>query len=125
MFKLTLHDRNGTELKLGDIVKISIRNEFTFFCEVTYLTDLKVIAPFYTFSFHSFEKVDSLPPNAIKSNETRYNIWYLENPEEDGQAEKFNNYLMSWRECEHRIEERCYRIELIESQVNMFETKQG
>lgn len=112
MFKLTLHDRNGEELKLGDIVKISLRNEFTFFCEVMYLPDLKVIAPFHTFSFHSFEKCE-LPTNAIKSQEAHYNIWYLENPEEDSQAEKFNNFLMSWRDCEYRLEERSYRIELI------------
>lgn len=109
MFQLTLHDRNGEELRIGDIVRISLRNEFTFFCEVTYFPEAGIIAPFHTFSFHSFEKCE-LPANVIKSQETRYNIWYLDSPEDDKHAEKFNNYLMSWRDCEYRLEERCYRI---------------
>lgn len=114
MFKLTLHDRKGTELKQGDIVKISDRHHFTFFCEVKYLEKEKVLAPFHTFSFHSFEKVDAVPANALKSSEERYGIWYLqpENAEEDPNSETFHQYLMSWRECESMINHRSYRIEL-------------
>lgn len=115
MFILTLHDRKGKELKLGDIVKISDHNErFTFFCEVKYLEAEKVITPFHTFSFHSFEKVDSVPNEAIKSSEERYNIWYMysDDAEKGTERPSFNRYLMSWRECEDLLEKRCWRVEL-------------
>lgn len=115
MFILKLYDRRGTELKLGDIVKISdYRSKFTFFCEVKYLEDQQVITPFHTFSFHSFEKVDSVPANAKESTEERYKIWYLhdDEAEDDTNRESFDKYLMSWRECEDLLEKRCWRIEL-------------
>ena len=112
MFKLKLYDRNGVELHLGDIVKISNSGDFKFFAEVKYLPYEQVITPFGTFSFHSFEKVDSLPENAVKSTEERYNIWYLEDPEKDDQAEDFKRYLIDWRECENNIQKRLWRIEL-------------
>lgn len=116
MFELKLFDRKGQELKLGDIVKISDGKNFKFFCEVTYLDNEKIIAPFHTFSFHSFEKVDAVPANAMLSSEERYKIWYLlwEEAEVDENSEKFNDYLMGWRQCEHLIDNRCYRIELKE-----------
>lgn len=124
-FILTLHDRNGTELNMGDYVKICNRaNEFEFFAEVKYLEDQKVITPFHTFSFHSFEKVTEIPKEAVKSHEERYNIYYLEDPDfnSEDNAEQFKDYLMSWRECEHNIENRSYRIELIKEnpQLTMF-----
>ena len=112
MFKLKLYDRNGVELKLGDIVKVISGRNFQFFAEVKYLPDEQVITPFGTFSFHSFEKVDTLPDNAVKSTEERYNIWYSEDPEKDDQAEDFKSYLLDWRECETNIEKRLWRIEL-------------
>ena len=77
-----------------------------------YLPDEQVITPFGTFSFYSFEKVDSLPENAVKSTEERYNIWYLQDPEKDDQAEDFESYLMDWRVCETNIQKRLWRIEL-------------
>lgn len=111
MFTLKLYDRKGAELNLGDIVKIvDNHGRTTFFAEVTWLEKEQVIAPFHTFSFNSFEKVDRLPEGVIKSSEQRYNIWYLDEPEQD---EKFEHYLMSWRECEHHLETRCWRIELL------------
>lgn len=112
MFTLTLHDRKGNLLKEGDIVKISDGREFTFFAEVKYLESEGAIAPFHTFSFNSFEKVDKVPENAIKSTEERYGIWYLNRDvaEKDKEAEEFRRYLMSWRECEHHLEKRSWVI---------------
>lgn len=112
MFKLKLFDRKGIELHLGDIVKISNGKYFDFFAEVKYLEDQKVITPFHTFTFHSFEKVDKVPENAHKSTEERYNIWYqyYDEAEPDTQAKEFEKYLMDWRECE-RMLERCFEIE--------------
>lgn len=113
MFTLKLYDRKGTELKIGDIVKISDGNRFTFFAEVKYLEDEQVITPFHTFSFHSVEKVDSVPKEARKSTEDRYGIWYISHgeAEKDKGAKKFKDFLMSWRQCEHNIDERMWRIE--------------
>lgn len=112
MFTLTIHDRKGTQLNEGDIVKVSDGKNFNFYSEVKYLEDEQVIAPFHTFSFHSFEKVDRVPDGAIKSSEERYGIWYLpdevKEPDEDG--EQFKDYLMSWRACETPVERRAWRI---------------
>jgi hypothetical protein len=115
MFTLKLYDRKGAELNIGDIVKISDhRSQFSFFCEVKFLQNEKVITPFHTFSFHSFEKIDKVPEHAIKGTEDRYNIWYLYEDEAENDTERasFDNYLMSWRECEHHLEKRSWRIEL-------------
>lgn len=114
MFKLELYDRIGNKLGLGDLVKISEGKHFTFFAEIKYLEKEKCITPFHTFSFHSFEKVDSVPEHAVKSTEERYNIWYTHTPEQDEEkaAEEADKYLMSWRQCEHLLEKRCFRIEV-------------
>ena len=115
MFKLELYDRIGNKLNIGDIVKISNGKEFTFYSEVKYLEKEKAIAPFHTFSFHSFEKVDSIPENAEKLDEERYNIWFINPPDSDEKniPEYANKYLMSWRECEHLLEKRCFSISLL------------
>jgi hypothetical protein len=111
MFKLKLQDRKGNELKEGDIVKISNGREFAFFAEVRYIEEHGIITPFHTFSFHSFEKVDSVPEGAIRSTEERYGIWYLpEGKEQDNEAESYEEYLLSWRQCEHLMEKRCWVI---------------
>ena len=116
MFTLKLFDRKKQPLKEGDIVKISDSRQFTFFCEVKYLPKEKVITPFHTFSFHSFEKIDAVPQNAIKSTEERYNIWYVyeENAEEDKAANLFESFLTDWRVCERLIDSRCFDIEKTE-----------
>lgn len=110
MFTLTLHDRNGTQLNLGDVVRISDGRTWKFFAEVKYLADQQLITPFHTFSFMSVEKCE-LPTNAIRANETRYGIWHLPNDEPDGGAESFNNYLIEWRQCEYLLETRMWRIQ--------------
>lgn len=112
-FMLTLYDRKGQQLNMGDIVKVSLRGQFQFYSEVKYLEEEKAIAPFHTFSFHSFEKVDSAPEGAKLSTETRYKIWYVQDPENDEEADSFEKYLMDWRSCEHELEKACFRIELI------------
>jgi intein/homing endonuclease len=114
MFLLKLYDRKGKELNEGDIVAVSDGKRFTFYCEVKYLAKEKVIAPFHTFSFHSFEKVDKVPANAVESTEERYKIWYIYNEEAtaDEAADKAKNYLMDWRECEHLLSEKCFQIQL-------------
>lgn len=111
MFTLKLYDRKGQELKIGDIVKISDGRRFTFFAEVKYLESENVITPFHTFTFHSVEKVDSVPPEAQKSTEDRYNIWFIDSYEEDEASKDFDRFLMSWRACEHNIDNRMWRIE--------------
>lgn len=112
MFTLQIFDRIGNELKIGDIVKISDGRRFTFFSEVKYLEKEQAIAPFHTFSFHSFEKVDRVPANAKESTETRYKIWYMvrREAEEDAHADVAEKYLMDWRVCEHLLQQRCFRI---------------
>jgi hypothetical protein len=96
-FTLELCDRNGAPLN----------------AEVKYLEDENIITPFHTFSFISFEKVDKVPDNAIKSNEERYSIYYLADPEDDESGKDFNNYLMDWRICEHHLETRTFKINKI------------
>ena len=123
MFILTLHDRNGVELKLGDLVKISNGRRFTFFSEVKWLEKEQVIAPFNTFSFHSFEKVDKIPEKAVKRIvEGDYDCWYLydEDAEDDSYADQARSYLKSWRDLEMLIESRAYRIKPILGQQKLF-----
>jgi len=110
MFILNLQDRDGKELKEGDIVAISNGREFSFYCEVKFLEKEQAIAPFHTFSFHSFKKVDRVPEGAIKSSEERCNIWYVPNAEEDNESKSFERYLISWRECEIALEKRAFII---------------
>lgn len=110
MYFLKLYDRLGNELIEGDIVKVSNGRGFTFYSEVKFLRDEEAIAPFHTFSFHSFEKVDQVPENSIEANEERYRIWYLPEEETDHLGASAEKYLLDWRACEHLLEERVYRI---------------
>ena len=80
MFTLELYDRKGNKLNIGDIVKISDGKNFTFYSEVKYLEKEKAIAPFHTFCFHSFEKVETVPDHAKPGTEERYKIWYTHTP---------------------------------------------
>jgi len=123
MFKLELYDRIGNKLSLGDIVKVSNGKWFNFYAEVKYLEKEKCITPFHTFSFHSFEKVDKVPEHAVKSTEESYDIWYTHTPEMDEKeaVEHAERYLADWKECEHLLEQRCFRIEMIEQkQLTLF-----
>jgi hypothetical protein len=112
MFTLQLQDRKGNQINLGDILKISDGKAFTFFAEVKFLEKEGIITPFHTFSFHSFERVDKVPDNAIKSKEERYNIWYVysDEAEKDENANDYEDYLMSWRECERLIDSKAFII---------------
>lgn len=112
MFILSLFDREGTELKIGDIVKVSDGKKFDLFAEVKYLPEEQIITPFHTFSFSSFVKVDKIPEHAMKSTETRYGIWYVVSPERDNEEgiKNAEQYLADWRICEHLLESRCFRI---------------
>lgn len=116
MFTLTIHDRNGNQLNEGDIVEIHNGRHFTFWAEVKYLQEEQTIAPFHTFSFSSVEKVDKVPENAVKSTETRYGIWFLQDQEQHLQEDEgqFEKFLASWRECEYQLNQRCYRINKME-----------
>lgn len=111
MFTLKLFDRKGNELKEGDIVKISDGKRFTFFSEVKYLEKEKMIAPFHTFSFISFEKVDTVPEIAKKSTEDRYGIWYISHEDAEDDSETFDGYLMTWRQIEDHFQTKCWQIE--------------
>lgn len=112
MFTLKLYDRNGIELNQGDIVKVSNSEDFNFYSEVKWLELEQSIAPFHTFSFHSFEKVDSVPEHAIKGRESRYDIWYTNNADTDENAAAAEKYLTDWRACETLIEKGCFKITL-------------
>ena len=121
-FALTIHDRNGRELNIGDIVKVSDSSRFNFYCEVKYIPDQKIITPFHNFAFHSIEYVDKVPDGLIKSNEERYNCWYDPNGEsEDDKGESFERYLQSWRECEIFLDKRMFRISIEgNGQISLF-----
>ena len=112
MFTLKLYDRQGTELNQGDIVKISNGKRFTFFAEVKWLEKEQLIAPFHTFCFHSFEKVDKVPDNAKQGTEERYKIWhcYDDEAEEDLKAPEYERYLLDWRKCETEISKGVFKI---------------
>lgn len=112
MFKLQLFDRLGNALNIGDTVKVSNGHNFSFYAEVKFLEKEQCITPFHTFSFHSFEKVDKVPEHAIKSTEERYNVWYTHSPEADPKesAAIAEKYLIDWRQCEHLLQSRCFRI---------------
>jgi hypothetical protein len=118
MFILELCDRKGNALNIGDVVKISNGSRIQFYAEVKYLEDRKAITPFHTFSFHSFEKIDTLPDTVVKSSEERYNIWYDKDPLNDDEqvVKEAEKYLMDWRQCEHLLEHKCYRIQLLPKQ---------
>lgn len=103
MWNLRLFDRNQVELNEGDFVKISDGSRFIFYSEVKYLGD-GVLAPFSTFSFHSVEKVKSIPKSCRKLLEDRYNVWYDPKERNDEESkESYEQYLMSWRHAEHMI----------------------
>lgn len=117
MFTLELFDRNGVKLQLGDIVKISNGKSFDFYAEVKYLPEEQIITPFHTFSFHSVVKVDEVPKEATKAREDRYNVWYIPTRDQfDTDPEAGERYLMSWRTCEYKLEQKMFRIQLRESQ---------
>jgi hypothetical protein len=115
---LTIHDKNGTELKFGDIVKIEVNtsgSHYTFYSEVKYLPESKSIAPFHTFAFHGFEKVDKLPDNVDQLEEPRYRCWMHKHDESEDDApqkEAYSKYLMEWRECEHLLAEKIFQIHI-------------
>ena len=121
MFTLKLYDRKGIELKPGDIVKVSDGRNIKFYSEVKYLESEKAIVPFHTFTFHSFERVDLLPKNAVlQSLETRYKIWYVVGLEPDEEAKDFEHYLLRWRECERLLEKNVFNIEIYEPQPTLY-----
>jgi len=115
MFILKLYDRKGVELQIGDIVAISDGKRFYFWAQVTFLEKENAIAPFHTFSFHSFEKVDRVPDGAVASTEERYKIWYKyeEDAAEDNEAYNFGHYLADWQDCERQLNKGAYKIDLI------------
>lgn len=117
MFKLELCDSKGKTLNPGDIVRVfsGRSGTSTFYSEVKYLEKDNVIAPFHTFSFHHFEKVDKVPENAHKLSEDRYNIWFNSNDSEEPKEaiEQAQKYLIDWRACEHLLQSRCFKIKLL------------
>ena len=111
MFELKLYDRKGTELKEGDLLAISDGSRFNFYAEFKFLEDGQIIAPFHTFSFHSFQKVDCLPDHAVKMEESRYNCWYTYYPETDVENDgDFEDYRLQWVECERKLENGLFKI---------------
>lgn len=110
MFILELFDRLGQKLSQGDIVKISDGRHFKFYAEVKWLEQEQVIAPFDTFSFHSFVKVDKLPDNVKQSTEERYKIWWVIGEDADESYKQGETYLMRWRNVEDYTEKGVYKI---------------
>lgn len=118
MFILELFDRDGAILNEGDYVAVSNSKNISFFAEVKYIKEENIITPFHTFSFSSFKKVDKIPGGAVRSSETRYNIFYMPNSVEDPDGKHFEKYLMDWRQCEHLL--RCFKIKKKEEQLTLF-----
>ena len=116
MFIVKLKDRNGRPLQLGDIVKLSDGKRITFFVRVTWLPDIKKLAPFHTFSFHSIEyagdNVESLPDGIVQCTEPRFDCWFMRGTNPDASAEAHERNLTEWRACEHVLES-CYDIEIV------------
>lgn len=108
MFRLRFYDCDGIEVTEGDIVQIFAKNEIIFYSEVKYLEDEQVIVPFHNFAWYRFKKVDSIPLFAIKSDETRFQLWY--NPDADHNYKASQELLWSWKDCEVLLEKRCWRI---------------
>ena len=115
-FLLTIHDREGTELNEGNVVAISDGSRIKFYAEVKYLEAEQIITPFHTFSFSSMIKVDRVPDEAVLSSEERYKIWYMpsDTANKDERGEEFRKFLISWRECEHHIDRRQWRIKKLD-----------
>jgi hypothetical protein len=120
MFEITFHDRNGTELKEGDVVALSDGKALRFYCEVKWIEAENIMAPWHTFSFHSVEKADKLPDGLTLSDETRYKCWYHNDPAEDNASGSFEHYRMEWLTCEREIDKRVFRIK----RINKIETGQ-
>ncbi len=118
MFELSIHDIHGVDLKEGDIVEVLGNRITRFFAEVKWLEKEQVLSPFHTFCFSGFVKVDSIPEKAIKSGEERFNMWYLASEDQDNKS--IEDYLLSWRECEHLLDNRCFRIKKIQGQQKLF-----
>lgn len=116
MFIVKLKDRNGRPLHLGDIVKLSDGKRITFFVRVTWLPDVKQIAPFHPFSFHSIEyvgdNVEVLPDGIVQCTEPRFDCWFMPGNTPDTDADAHNGYLMEWRKAEHILQS-CIEIELL------------
>lgn len=116
MFVVKLKDKNGHHLKLGDIVKVWNKTGITFFVRLTWLSDIKKLAPFHAFSFHSVEyvgdNVEALPDGIVQCDEPRFDCWFVHDKMQDKTAEKHQKYLMEWRKCEELLES-CYDIELL------------
>ena len=113
MFTLEIYDRCGNELHEGDVVRISDGKHWNFYSEVKYLEEEQTLAPFHTFCFHSVEKVDKIPNDAVLCKEERYKVWYVKEPETDQPPESANKYLTDWRECERHLKDRLFRITMI------------
>ena len=110
MYELKLYDRKGVELKEGDLLAISDGLRFNFYAELKFIENGQILAPFHTFSFHSFQKVDSLPDHAVKTKESRYNCWYTHFPELDVEPEEYEDYRLQWVECERQLEKGLFKI---------------
>jgi len=108
---LELKDRIGNILNEGDIVAISDQREIQFYSEVKYLPEKKCIAPFHTFSFHSFIKMDSLPEGAeeLDTESNGYRIWVGPKKKDDFK-QTIKDYLLSWRECERIMGDSMFSI---------------
>ena len=110
MFTFKLKDRKGQELNFGDVVAILDGDRFTFYCEVKYLAEKKVITPLHTFSFHSVEKIEKLPDEAVLLDEKEYKCWYVPDGIQDASAADYKDYLMSWREGERFLDKSCFEV---------------
>jgi len=110
MFILKIKDRQGVELNIGDLVQVHGRYSGSFFARIAFDPERKTIIPFSTFSFHSVEKIDKLPDNVTKADEKYGEYWYSDTPSDTD--EKFEKYLISWRECETKINSGAFNIEL-------------
>lgn len=107
MFKLRFFDCNQVEIHEGDTIKIYAGNTTIFYSEVKYLQEEKVLVPFHNFAWFRFEKVNTVPLFAIKSDEARFNLWYEPDVKHNYVPQEL---LISWRDAEVLLEKRCWQI---------------
>jgi len=84
MLSITFKDRNGTELKEGDLLALSMDGKFTFFARLFWDEKNKELVPLQTWSYLSIVKVESIPEHCKhKKDVLGREYWISTTPQND------------------------------------------